>query len=380
MNAFKDKIMHNEKWKNQRERRAFLALADGTVFRGWRFGAAADTVGEVVFNTAMSGYQEIVTDPSYAGQFVTLTAPEIGNYGCCAADAESRGLFLRGLVVHNVNAPSNFRAEQSLDAMLRAHGVPGIAGVDTRRLTLHVRKHGAMKAYLHTGDAPVSEQDAVEKARAWQGLDGEDYAAAVTTAEAYAWNDTGRWRVVALDFGIKRGILRALAANDMRVRVVPAATRAEEILALRPDGVFLSNGPGDPGAVAYAAETIRALLGRVPLMGICMGHQLLSIALGARCGRLRFGHHGANHPVQNLATGRVEITSQNHNFAVLPETLPRDACVTHTNLNDGTVEGLRHKTLPAFGVQYHPEAAPGPHDSQYLFDIFKHSMEEEKSS
>lgn len=358
----------------QRTRAAYLALADGTVFPGWSFGAPADRVGEAVFNTGMSGYQEIVTDPSYAGQFVTLTAPEIGNYGCNAADMESRGLFLNGLIIHELNEPSNFRAEQSLETMLRNAGVPAIAGVDTRKLTRHLRDHGACKAYLHVSSEALNPAEAVRRAAEWEGLDGQDYAARVTTPAPYHWNETGDCRVIALDFGIKLNILRQLAAAGMQVTVLPARTGAAEILRRKPDGVFLSNGPADPAAVGYAKNCIAELIGKVPLMGICLGHQLLGLAAGGKTGRLKFGHHGCNHPVRNLATGEVEITSQNHNFMVLPESLPAHVRVTHLNLNDGSVEGLRLENAPAFSVQYHPESAPGPHDSRYLFAEFRKLM------
>jgi carbamoyl-phosphate synthase small subunit len=365
-------------WKKKREKKAFLALADGEIFRGWSFGAPIDKVGELVFNTGMSGYQEIITDPSYAGQFVTLTAPEIGNYGCNCADMESRTLFLSGLVIHNLNEPSNFRSEISLADMLLNNNIPGIAGVDTRRLTLHLRNHGTQKAYLHVSDEPLSEQEALDKARAWEGLDNQDYAAKVTAGKSFIWSNNGKLKIVAIDFGIKYNILRQLADNGMQVQVVPAKTTAAEILAMQPDGVFLSNGPADPSAVTYALDCIRGLVGKVPLMGICLGHQLLGIALGARCCRLRFGHHGCNHPVKNLLTGDIEITSQNHNFALQKEELPECLEITHLNLNDQTIEGIRHRILPAFSIQYHPEAAPGPHDSHYLFEQFKQMMEANK--
>ena len=382
---------YESKWKAERERKAFLALADGTVFHGVAFGAAKDALGEVVFNTGMSGYQEILTDPSYAGQFVTLTASEIGNYGINGADVESRALFLSGLVIGDLTPPSNWRSEKSLDDYLKENGVPGIYGVDTRALTIHLREHGNQKAYLCTGGSQLAatESEAIAKAREWVGLDGQDYAAKVTCGEVHeflATKDTKNTEskkglcdlcgekdpphIVCYDFGVKSNILRSLAAWA-KVTVVPAKTGAEEVLAFNPDGIFLSNGPADPAAVTYAIENIRKLLGKAPIMGICLGHQLLSLACGAKTMRLKFGHHGCNHPVKNLATGQVEITSQNHNFAVDPATVPECLEVTHVNLNDGSIEGVRHKTLPAFSVQYHPESCPGPHDSKYLFDEFK---------
>ena len=410
-----------EKWRAEREREAFLALDDGAVFRGVAFGARKDALGEVVFNTGMSGYQEILTDPSYAGQFVTLTTAEVGNYGINGADVESRALFLSGLVIGDLAEPSNWRSEKSLDDYLKENGVPGIYGVDTRALTIHLREHGNRKAYLCVAGARGSQlaatagkadaincvppvKAAIAKAQAWEGLDGQDYAAKVTCKKPYEFtaeiasvanvkmlpspipssndsleignNGTGNTstmatpHIVCYDFGVKTNILRSIASWS-RVTVVPAKTPAEEVLAVKPDGVFLSNGPADPAAVTYAIENIRKLLGKVPIMGICLGHQLLSLACGAKTGRLKFGHHGCNHPVKNLATGKVEITSQNHNFAVLRESVPDSLEVTHINLNDGTVEGVRHKTLPAFSVQYHPEACPGPHDSSYLFAQFR---------
>lgn len=361
-----------EKWQKEREKKAFLALEDGTIFHGVAFGYLKDTVGEVVFNTGMAGYQEILTDPSYAGQFVTLTYPEIGNYGVNEEDVESRSLFLNGLVIHNLTEPSNYRSTMSLDEYLKKAKKPGIYGVDTRALTIHLRDHGNMKAYLHVDveGEEISEEEAVRRAKAWEGLDGQDYASKVTCDSSYELGVGNRCRVVAYDFGVKTNILRNLT-EFARVTVVPAKTSAAEVLAMKPDGVFLSNGPADPAAVTYAVENIKALLGKVPMMGICLGHQLLSIASGAKTGRLKFGHHGCNHPVKNLKTGAVEITSQNHNFAVLPETVPECLEVTHINLNDGSIEGVRHKEYPAFSVQYHPESCPGPHDSKYLFDQFK---------
>ena len=395
---------YEEKWKAERERAAFLALADGTVFRGVAFGARVDRLGEAVFNTGMTGYQEIATDPSYAGQVVALTSAEIGNYGVNAADAESRGLFLSGLVVNDLAEPSNFRAEEPLDAYLAAGGVPGIYALDTRSLAIHVRDHGCQKAYLHASPEPLDPAEAVRRARAWEGLDGQDYAARVSCEVAYDFaGDAERPLVAVYDFGVKENILRSLAAFA-RVRVFPAKTPAEEILAARPDGVFLSNGPADPAALPYAIENVCKLLGiripndqsshgrantrihatcasrpptaafeapNIPIMGICLGHQLLALACGAKTGRLAFGHHGCNHPVKDLATGRVLVTSQNHNYAVLADTLPPELEVTHVNLNDGTIEGLRHRTLPAFSVQFPPEACPGPHDAAPLFARFR---------
>lgn len=377
---------YSGKWKAERERAAFLALADGTVFHGVAFGAAVDQVGEVVFNTGMSGYQEILTDPSYAGQIVTLTAAEVGNYGTNPEDVESRGLFLHGLVVNDLNAASNYRSTQSLDSCLRAAGVPGLYGVETRALTLHLRDNGNQKAYLHVAGDALTEAEAVARARAWEGLDGQDYAAKVTCSAPYEYAPCGenRPRVVCYDFGVKTNILRSLAAFA-RVTVVPAKTPAAAVLAMKPDGIFLSNGPADPAAVTYAIDNIRELLesnlhAPLPIFGICLGHQLLSLACGARTGRLRFGHHGCNHPVKNLATGNVEITSQNHNFAVLPDSVPGCLEVTHVNLNDGSIEGVRHRTLPAFSVQYHPESCPGPHDSDYLFDQFRQMLDRGSSA
>ena len=380
------------KWKAERERKAFLALADGTVFHGVAFGAPADQVGEVVFNTGMSGYQEILTDPSYAGQIVTLTTAEVGNYGTNPEDIESRGLFLHGFVVNGLNDASNFRSTKSLDQYLKDAGVPGIYGVDTRALTIHLRDHGNQKAYLCVTAAEEMNSEegrmkkeawAIEQARAWEGLDGQDYAAKVTCDKPYEFHSniqpssdsdiSALPRVVCYDFGVKTNILRSLA-KFARVTVVPAKTPAEEVLKMKPDGVFLSNGPADPAAVTYAQENIRHLLGKVPLFGICLGHQLLSIACGAKTGRLKFGHHGCNHPVKNLKTGHVEITSQNHNFAVIPKSVPDCLEVTHVNLNDMSIEGVRHRTLPAFSVQYHPESCPGPHDSKYLFGEFLKMM------
>ncbi len=376
-------------WRARREQSAFLALADGTIFRGHAAGAPADALGEVVFNTGMTGYQEILSDPSYSGQLVTLTCPEIGNTGINAADMESARLFANGLILNEMNAPSNWRSEVSLEDCLRRSGVPAIAGLDTRALTSKLRDQGTLRGYLSVA-GKVGEQEAVRLAAEWGGLDGQDYAARVSCRAPYRWDEDGRltasWGiaerlpepdldVVAYDFGIKWNILRSLRRNGMAVTVVPAATPAAEVLALKPDGVFLSNGPADPAAVTYAIDSARALLGKVPLMGICLGHQILGLAVGGRTCRLKFGHHGCNHPVKDLKTGRVEITSQNHNFTVDLDSLdPAVVEITHLNLNDRTVEGLAHKREPMFSVQYHPEACPGPHDPYYLFRRFRDMM------
>lgn len=353
---------------------AYLALADGTVFNGVSCGAACDLPGEAVFNTGMSGYQEIVSDPSYFGQIVTLSTAEVGNYGCNDEDMESRGVFLNGLVVQNLNPPSSWRSRRSLDDLLKNSGRPILSGVDTRRLVLHIRENGTQKAWLHADGTELPVEEAVAKARAWSGLDGLDCAAEVAAAKPYNWSDKGDLHVVVIDCGVKYNILRQLAANGFRVTVVPCGTTAEAIFNLRPDGVLLSNGPGDPDGVVGVVDCVKKLLGKVPIMGICLGHQILGLACGAKTGRLHFGHHGCNHPVKNLLTNTVEITSQNHNFAIMPESLGDNLEVTHVNLNDGTIEGVRHRTLPAFSVQYHPEAAPGPFDARYLFGQFKELM------
>ena len=353
---------------------AYLALADGTVFNGVSCGAACDLPGEAVFNTGMSGYQEIVSDPSYFGQIVTLSTAEVGNYGCNDEDMESRGVFLNGLIVQNLNPPSSWRSRRSLDDLLKNSGRPILSGVDTRRLVLHIRENGTQKAWLHADGTDLPVEEAVAKARAWSGLDGLDCAAEVAVAKPYNWSDKGNLHVVVIDCGVKYNILRQLAANGFRVTVVPCGTTAEAIFNLRPDGVLLSNGPGDPDGVVGVVDCVKKLLGKVPIMGICLGHQILGLACGARTGRLHFGHHGCNHPVKNLLTNTVEITSQNHNFAIMPDSLGDNLEITHVNLNDGTIEGVRHRTLPAFSVQYHPEAAPGPFDARYLFGQFKELM------
>ena len=349
-----------------------LVLADGSTFEGELFGATGVATGELIFNTALTGYQEIVSDPSYAGQIITFTNPHIGNYGVNQRDFESRRLFCRGVVVRELaRRPSNRRAEGDFDTMLRGYGVPGITGIDTRRLTRLIRDTGALPGAF----GPASDIDAVGAAAAAEpGTDGLDLVATVTTDRRYTVGAGGGRRIVAYDYGIKRTILRHLAALGTVV-VVPATTPAADTMALEPDGIFLSNGPGDPAFVAGAVDVIRDLLGTgVPIFGICLGHQLLGAALGASTVKLPFGHHGANHPVRDLTTGAIEITSQNHNFAVSPEGLERVATLTHVNLNDGVCEGLQAHDANAFSVQHHPEAGPGPHESSYLFARFAERM------
>lgn len=363
---------------------ALLALEDGTVFRGLALGAEGSSVGEVVFNTSITGYQEILTDPSYARQIVTLTYPHIGNVGINAEDVESRGLFAAGLVVRDVPARlSNWRSERSLSEYLKAHNVVGIAGIDTRKLTRILRDKGAQRGCLWAGP-DLDAEVAVAKAREFPGLQGMDLAKEVTARESYAWTEgswqlgrgysapeAGRFRVVAYDFGVKRNILRLLADRGCRLTVVPAQTSAEEVLALEPNGVFLSNGPGDPEPCDYAIRAIRTFLElKVPVFGICLGHQLLGLAAGARTVKMKFGHHGANHPVQELDTGRVLITSQNHGFAVDEATLPANVRPTYRSLFDGSLQGIELTDRPAFSFQGHPEASPGPHDLKPLFDRF----------
>ncbi len=366
-------------WKAKREKKAFLALADGTVFRGYAFGQANDTVGEAVFNTGMAGYKQILTDPSYAGQFVVFTTAEVGAYAANLEKSESRDVFLNGIVVNSLDDVSREIGEESLHDYMLAHKKPGIAGVDTRALTIHLRDNGAQKAYLHVDGTEMSEADAIAKAKAWEGLDGQDYASKVSDPKGYEFSTDGDLNVVALDFGIKTNILRNLAAQNMKVTVLPINATYEQIMAKNPDGVFLSNGPADPNSLPQVAAVVKQLLGKVPLMGICLGNQLLGLALGAKVSKLKFGHHGCNHPVKNLKTGAVEITSQNHNYAIEESSLPANVEVSHINLNDNTVEGIRHKELPAFSVQYHPESAPGPNDSYYLFDEFRQMILDFKS-
>ncbi len=372
---------------------AALALADGTVFHGCGLGSRGTVVGEICFNTAMSGYQEILTDPSYAGQVITFTFPHIGNVGTNRSDIEAARPAARGLVLRcDITRPSNWRAVEPLARWLEDHGMVGMAGIDTRRLTRLLRSRGAQNGALRHAASPEEMDDAalIAEARAWSGLEGMDLAKDVCCEEPYEWTETawsfetggygaararGR-RVVAVDYGAKRNILRSLASRGLRVTVVPATADADEILAFEPDGIFLSNGPGDPAATAaYAVPVIQALIesGR-PIFGICLGHQLLALALGARTRKMPFGHRGANHPVKELATGRVEITSQNHGFEVVAESLPAGVAATHISLFDGTLEGLAVADRPIFSVQYHPEASPGPQDADHLFDRFAASM------
>ena len=386
--------------------KAILALSDGKVFTGVGFGAEGETVGEVVFNTSMTGYQEVLTDPSYEGQLVAMTYPQIGNVGVNLEDVESRRPFVRGFIVKDYTAqPSNWRASQPLHEYMRTNGIVGIYGIDTRALVRHLRDHGAQTGVISTAAGSVDEL--IAKAQAAPGLIGQDLVKNVTCPEAYDWNE-GMWElvggykerdgsstakrsrkgsftapkffVVAYDFGIKYNILRNLAESGCQVRVVPASTPSSEVLTLKPDGIFLSNGPGDPDAVPYAKDNVQQLIGKKPIFGICLGHQILGLALGGKTYKLKFGHHGANQPVMDLTTRKVEITSQNHGFAVDADSLSGAAQLTHVNLNDNTVEGLAHRDLPIFSVQYHPESSPGPHDANYLFKRFTDMMAQHRNS
>ena len=358
---------------------ALLVLEDGTVFRGQACGAEGETSGELVFNTSMTGYQEVLTDPSYKGQLVTMTYPQIGNYGITAEDNESQKPWLAGFVVRELcRQPSNWQSVEALDFFLKKHGVVAIEGIDTRALTLRLREKGALRAVLSTSD--LDPKRLLAKVKKVPSMAGADLVQAVTCREKYSWSEgykeSGKpLNVVVFDFGVKYGILRCLAKMGCRVNVVPATTTADEVLALKPDGILLSNGPGDPEPVTYAVETVKALLGSgVPIFGICLGHQLLGLALGGKTFKLKFGHHGANHPVMDLDTKKVEVTSQNHGFCVDLASLPKEVRTTHVNLNDQTSEGMAHSQLPVFSVQYHPEASAGPHDSRYLFPRFKDLM------
>ncbi|MEJ2032369.1 MAG: glutamine-hydrolyzing carbamoyl-phosphate synthase small subunit [Deltaproteobacteria bacterium] len=362
--------------------KALLALEDGTIFTGESFTGPGETSGEIVFNTGMTGYQEVLSDPSYKGQIVTMTYPLIGNYGVNPEDMESTRIQVEGFIVKEYNSfPSNFRATGTLADFLKGQQILGVQGIDTRALTRHLRVAGAMRGIISTED--LDPRSLVRRSKETPALVGRDLVREVTCAEPYGWTaagprpgtgfstaDLGRYRVAVFDYGLKYNQLRLLADRDCSLQVVPAAATAKEVLALNPDGIFLANGPGDPAGIPGVVETVRGLLGQKPIFGICLGHQILGLAYGGSTYKLKFGHRGANQPVKDLLTGKVEITSQNHGFCVDAESLPQEVEVTHINLNDGSVEGIRHKAHPAFSVQYHPENAPGPHDAVYLFDRF----------
>ncbi len=361
---------------------AILALEDGRIFKGESFGATGESSGEVVFNTSMTGYQEILTDPSYKGQIVTMTYPLIGNYGINKEDVESRGVFLEGFVVKEYSKiASNWRKDKSLGEYLKENGILGIEAIDTRELTLHIRKAGAMKAILSTED--LDERSLVKKAISSPGLIGVDLVKEVTSNHKYVWDKAkeSKYRVVVIDCGVKYNILRELLKHKCEVVVVPADTDSKEILKIKPGGLLLSNGPGDPEPVKYVIETTRNLIGKLPIFGICLGQQILGLALGGKTYKLKFGHHGANHPVKDLKTGKVSITVQNHGFCVDIDSLnKKEIEITHINLNDQTLEGMRHRKLPIFSVQFHPEASAGPHDAKYLFANFIEMMKNAKKN
>ena len=358
------------KMPNINHKKAILALEDGRVFEGFSFGADGESFGEVVFNTSLSGYQEILTDPSYCGQIVCMTYPLIGNYGINIDDVESRKIFLSGFIVKE-NSPiaSNWRSQKTLSDYLGENNILGIEGIDTRALTKHIRLKGAMKAVISTEDLDI--KSLVKKAKASRGLDGVDLVKEVIYDKPFEWNAKGRYKVAVLDCGVKFNILRRLEERNCKVVVLPADASADEILKLKPHGLLLSNGPGDPAAVTYVVSSLKKLIGKIPIFGICLGNQMLGLALGGKTYKLKFGHHGGNHPVKDLRTGRISITVQNHGFCVDIDTLKKnDIEITHINLNDNTLEGIRHKKYPLFSVQFHPEYGPGPHDAQYLFDEF----------
>jgi carbamoyl-phosphate synthase small subunit len=361
--------------------KAMLALEDGRIFEGTSFGSPGEQTGEIVFNTGMTGYQEVLTDPSYKGQIVTMTYPLIGNYGITDEYSESRSLWLSGFVVGELcTTPRNWKSEKTLDTYLKEHNITGIEGIDTRALTRHIRDKGAMKGIISTEDS--SRDSLLSKVRASQDLVGRDLARAVTCERPYDFTEEGKYRVVVMDFGVKTSILCQLRDAGCSIQVVRADASLEEIMALNPDGILLSNGPGDPAPIGYAIDTIRQVLamGTIPLFGICLGHQLLGIALGGTTYKLKFGHHGSNHPVRDIRTGKIHITVQNHGFCVDIDTLDKNTVeITHINLNDHTLEGMRHRELPVFSVQFHPEAGPGPHDARYLFGHFTELMEKMKN-
>jgi len=365
--------MKNQRYGN-RERKAKIALEDGRIFSGVSFGATGERYGEVVFNTSMTGYQEILTDPSYKGQIVSMTYPLIGNYGVNSEDIESRKPFVEGFVVKECSRiASSWRSQKSLDEYLRENNIMGIEDVDTQALTRHIRLQGAMKAVTSSDD--LDEKSLVKKVRASPGLIGRDLVREVTSNRVQYWNEEGKYKVVVVDCGVKFNILRQLVNNECQVIIVPANTQPEQILKMKPHGILLSNGPGDPAGVPYVVETVKKLIDKLPIFGICLGHQMLGLAFGGRTYKLKFGHHGANHPVKDLRTGKSAITVQNHGFCVDVNSLNKDDIeITHINLNDNTLEGMRHRRLPIFSVQFHPEASPGPHDARYLFKEFVNLM------